>query len=200
MKFKILTILLSIALIDNFVDAFQHQMTLNRLIRAANDKKGHHQSDCRYDKEAWEECDSNGQQRRVLKLKTSRSAATNCESEKFITRPCKKNCRYSKGVWTDCVNGSKHRTDNLKPVSTAGCEPTRNITKACKEQCNYVKSEWSSCESGFKTKTLTLQSEPGVRSACEPTKLIRKPCGNRQNRKDRPKNKKIVPNITPDEE
>lgn len=47
--------------------------------------------ECRYEKQDWEECDPNtGQQRRVLKLKSSRSVATNCESEKYIHRVCKK--------------------------------------------------------------------------------------------------------------
>ncbi|CAG2107717.1 unnamed protein product [Medioppia subpectinata] len=126
--------------------------------------------ECRYEKEAWEECDSSGQQRRVLRLKASRSVTTNCEPQKFITRQCKKsqsnqlNCRYSKGVWSDCVNGSKHRIDTIKSISSTGCENSRNITKKCKEQCNYVKSDWSLCENGMKSKTLTLQSETSART------------------------------------
>jgi len=202
MKFKILTVLLSITLIDSFVFAFEHHLTHNRLVRSANTEKKNHPSDCRYEKEAWEECDSTGQQRRVLRLKTSRSgsAATNCERQKFIQRPCKKNCRYSKGIWSECVNGSKHRIDTIKAVSSAGCEGTRNITKTCKEQCNYEKSEWSSCDNGIKTKTLTLtrlEGESGARVGCESSKVIRKQCGNRQNRKDR-KPKKTVPPVTGD--
>jgi hypothetical protein len=195
MNFKILTVLLSITLIDSFVFAFEHQITLNRLIRSNTERKNQ-QSECRYEKEAWEECDGTGQQRRVLKLKTSRSAPTNCEPQKYITRQCKKNCRYSKGLWSDCVNGSKHRTDTLK-IPSPGCEGTRNVTKTCKQQCNYVKSEWSSCENGVKIKTLTLQTETSARSGCETTRVIRKQCGNRNNRKERTKNKKTVPNNTP---
>jgi len=131
-----------------------------------------------------------GQQKRVLKLKTSRSMSTECEAEKYIERPCKKNCRYSKGVWTDCINGSKTRIDTIKVGPSAGCEPTRNVTKTCKEQCNYQKSEWSVCENGVKTKTLTLQTDSGMKSGCEATKIIRKQCGHRQNRKERIKSKK----------
>ena len=68
-------------------------------------------------------------------------------------------------------------------------------------ECNYQKSEWSVCENGVKTKTLTLQTDPGVKSGCEATKTIRKQCGHRQNRKERIKAKKANPlNKTPTDE
>jgi len=200
MKLLILTICLSLNLIECSENTFEERIASNRVIRALNNRK-HLQSECRYEKEAWEECDiTTGKQRRVLKLKSSRSVAS-CEPEKVIERPCKKNCRYSKGIWSECVDGSKHRTDTIKPGPTPGCEGTRNITKVCREQCNYQKSEWSVCENGVKTKTLTLQTDPGVKSGCEATKTIRKQCGHRQNRKERIKAKKSNPlNKTPTDE
>jgi len=80
---------------------------IHRLIRAANNRKQGPGSDCRYEKEAWEECDvGTGLQRRALKLKSTRAAAAaagQCEETKYITRPCKKACRYAKGAWTECT-------------------------------------------------------------------------------------------------
>jgi hypothetical protein len=148
---------------------------LHRLIRATSDKK----TDCRYEKEAWEECDpSNGLQRRELKLKANSrsggSSSSECEPVRYITRPCKKSCRYNKGEWSECVNGERSRTDTIKPQSTAGCEQSRVITKKCKSVCRYSKSEWSPCESGIKTKTLTLIEGEGP--DCEQSKVINKQC------------------------
>jgi len=181
MKYRLLLVLISLALIDGFVTGFQQQTLLNRLIRAANPSNPNKKQECRYEKEPWEECDpTTGQQKRVLKLKTSRSISAQCEPEKFIQRPCKKNCRYSKGIWSDCLNGVKHRLDTLKTgiTSTFGCEQTRNITKSCKEPCHYAKSDWSPCENGVKSKTFSLMNE-GLNSGsgCETTKVVRKQCG-----------------------
>ena len=47
-------------------------------------------ADCRYDKGAWEECQANGVQKRVMKLRPGQSATNECEAEKVLTRPCKK--------------------------------------------------------------------------------------------------------------
>jgi len=190
MKYGLLLALISIALIDCYETGFQQQTLLNRLIRAANANK---KQECRYEKEPWEECDlTTGQQKRVLKLKTSRSVPTHCEPEKFIQRPCKKHCRYSKGIWSECINGLKSRLDSLKtdPSSTFGCEATRNVTKTCKEACHYEKSDWSQCDNGVKIKTFTLMNGKNSGSNCEPTKVIRKQCGkDNPNRRARKQNR-----------
>jgi len=144
----------------------QHPKLIHRFVRS--------QKECRYEKGPWEECDYNaGVQKRMLKLKSSRSAST-CEQVKHIQRACKKNCRYSKGTWTECTHGFRNRIDTLKSDATSGCEPVRNITKACKEPCRYSKSDWSPCENGVKSKTLTLTSDGP--SSCQATKLISKEC------------------------
>jgi len=200
MKSGVLLVLLTVALIGDYVTGLEQQTLLNRLIRAANANK---KQECRYEKEPWEECDlTTGQQKRVLKLKASRSVSTHCEPEKFIQRPCKKNCRYSKGIWSECTNGSKHRIDGLKGgiTSTVGCEPTRNITKTCREPCHYEKSDWTPCENGIKTKTLTLQNEGmSSGSGCEPNKVIRKQCGSAKPGRNRARGKKnnVVHNVPP---
>jgi hypothetical protein len=142
---------------------------LIRLIRASGTKK---QQECRYDKEAWEECEATtGLQRRALKLK-SKQGSLQCEAVKYITRPCKKACKYLKGTWTDCVDGARSRVDQLRNVGS-GCEATRPVTRKCKSVCRYSKSDWTTCENGTKTKTLSL-TEGG--NECEKSKIISKQC------------------------
>ncbi|KAH9400774.1 hypothetical protein TYRP_002349 [Tyrophagus putrescentiae] len=166
---------------------YHHQQNaLQRGYRAVAD------NECRYDKGPWQECDAlTGKQKRILTMRSAagggegRSAGapvnSDCPSEKFIERPCKKQCKYSKGVWSECTNGAKERVDKLKAeVSTSGCKPEKAISKQCKKQCAYEKSEWSICEGGVKTKTLTLV-EGGTGQTpnsvdCEPTKTITKVC------------------------
>jgi len=163
--------LLIVLSIENASSATKTENSLIRLVRAATAKK----QDCRYEKEAWEECDSSsGLQRRALKLKSgnARQDSVQCEALKYITRPCKKACKYVKGNWGECVNGMRARTDQLRNIGS-GCEETRTITRKCKTACRYAKSDWSVCENGLKTKTLTLSEGDGD---CEATKTISKQC------------------------
>jgi len=172
MKLLLFTTILFCGISASISTFNQHQKLIHRFAR---NPKG----ECRYEKGPWEDCDFNtGVQKRVLKLKSARSATT-CEPVKQIQRSCKKNCRYAKGTWSECVQGTRNRIDTIKNDvpslnSNTMCEPIRNITKACKEPCRYEKSEWSICENGVKTKTLTLTN--GGSSNCQPTKLITKEC------------------------
>ncbi|KAI1301526.1 hypothetical protein HDE_02957 [Halotydeus destructor] len=154
----------------NSVDIGQNENSLLRLVRSAASK----QQDCRYEKEAWENCDaSTGLQRRALRLKPAARSEAQCEEVKFITRPCKKVCKYHKGTWTECLNGERSRIDQLKNGGS-GCEDKRTIARKCKSVCRYSKSEWSSCEDNVKTKTLTLTE--GDNKECEATRTITKQC------------------------
>jgi len=143
---------------------------LARLVRAAGPAK---KPDCRYDKGAWEECDAEGVQKRVMKLRPGQTSSSECEAEKVMTRPCKKACRYSKGTWSECENGIRMRKDALK-TPAAGCESERTVSRKCKTVCRYSRSDWGPCESMIKTKTLTLAE--GNASDCEATKKITKQC------------------------
>ncbi|XP_049540845.1 uncharacterized protein LOC125954505 isoform X1 [Anopheles darlingi] len=97
----------------------------NRESAAAN-------SQCRYSKGPWTECDAKTNTRsRTLSLK---KGETSCVQTRTIQKKCKKACRYDKGAWSDCDNnGQMSRTDNLKQTSDATCQTTRVVNKNCSQ-------------------------------------------------------------------
>jgi len=162
------------------MDMERSENSLIRLARAAA------KQDCRYEKEPWETCDeTTGLQRRALKLKATKSSNVQCESLKYITRPCKKVCKYFKGQWSACTDGERSRTDLLRPNQSQGCDEKRVVPRKCKSACRYDKSEWSACENNLKSKTLSLIE--GDRKDCEETRTISKQCAGQ---KSRPKTNK----------
>uniref|UniRef100_A0A182HWQ5 Pleiotrophin/Midkine C-terminal domain-containing protein n=1 Tax=Anopheles arabiensis TaxID=7173 RepID=A0A182HWQ5_ANOAR len=89
-------------------------------------------SQCRYTKGPWTECDAKSNTRsRTLSLKKGESS---CVQTRTIQKKCKKACRYDKGAWSDCDNnGQMSRTDSLKQTSDATCQTTRVVNKNCNQ-------------------------------------------------------------------
>uniref|UniRef100_A0A182QRE6 Pleiotrophin/Midkine C-terminal domain-containing protein n=1 Tax=Anopheles farauti TaxID=69004 RepID=A0A182QRE6_9DIPT len=89
-------------------------------------------SQCRYTKGPWTECDAKSNTRsRTLSLKKGESS---CVQTRTIQKKCKKACRYDKGAWSDCDNnGQMSRTDSLKQTSDATCQSTRVVNKNCNQ-------------------------------------------------------------------
>ncbi|XP_052861014.1 uncharacterized protein LOC128268052 isoform X3 [Anopheles cruzii] len=89
-------------------------------------------SQCRYSKGPWTECDSKTNTRsRTLSLKKGENS---CVQTRTIQKKCKKACRYDKGAWSDCDNnGQMSRTDNLKQTSDNTCQATRVVNKNCNQ-------------------------------------------------------------------
>lgn len=89
-------------------------------------------SQCRYTKGPWTECDAKSNTRsRTLSLKKGEQS---CVQTRTIQKKCKKACRYDKGAWSECApNGQMSRTDSLKSSSDATCQSTRVINKNCNQ-------------------------------------------------------------------
>uniref|UniRef100_A0A182WIG2 Pleiotrophin/Midkine C-terminal domain-containing protein n=1 Tax=Anopheles minimus TaxID=112268 RepID=A0A182WIG2_9DIPT len=89
-------------------------------------------SQCRYTKGPWTECDATTNKRsRTLSLKKGESS---CVQTRTIEKKCKKACRYDKGAWSDCdANGQMSRTDSLKQSSDTTCQTTRVVNKNCNQ-------------------------------------------------------------------
>ncbi|XP_055620736.1 uncharacterized protein LOC129765010 isoform X3 [Toxorhynchites rutilus septentrionalis] len=89
-------------------------------------------SQCRYTKGPWTECDAKTNTRsRTLALK---KGETSCVQTRTIQKKCKKACRYDKGAWSECApNGQMSRTDSLKSSSDATCQSTRVVNKNCNQ-------------------------------------------------------------------
>ncbi|XP_053661579.1 protein naked cuticle-like [Anopheles marshallii] len=89
-------------------------------------------SQCRYTKGPWTECDATTNKRsRTLSLKKGESS---CVQTRTIEKKCKKACRYDKGAWSDCdTNGQMSRTDSLKQSSDTTCQTTRVVNKNCNQ-------------------------------------------------------------------
>lgn len=89
-------------------------------------------SQCRYTKGPWTECDAKSNTRsRTLSLKKGEQS---CVQTRTIQKKCKKACRYDKGAWSECApNGQMSRTDSLKSSSDATCQSTRVVNKNCNQ-------------------------------------------------------------------
>lgn len=88
-------------------------------------------SQCRYTKGPWTECDAKSNTRsRTLSLKKGEAS---CVQTRTIQKKCKKACRYDKGAWTECAGGQMSRTDSLKSSSDATCQSTRVVNKNCNQ-------------------------------------------------------------------
>lgn len=89
-------------------------------------------SQCRYTKGPWTECDAKSNTRsRTLSLKKGEQS---CVQTRTIQKKCKKACRYDKGTWSECApNGQMSRTDSLKSSSDATCQSTRVVNKNCNQ-------------------------------------------------------------------
>lgn len=87
-------------------------------------------SQCRYNKGPWTECDAKSNTRsRTLSLKKGEQS---CVQTRTIQKKCKKACRYDKGAWSECApTGQMSRTDSLKSSSDATCQSTRVVNKNC---------------------------------------------------------------------
>lgn len=89
-------------------------------------------SQCRYTKGPWTECDAKSNTRsRTLSLKKGEQS---CVQTRTIQKKCKKACRYDKGAWSECApTGQMSRTDSLKSSSDATCQSTRVVNKNCNQ-------------------------------------------------------------------
>lgn len=89
-------------------------------------------SQCRYTKGPWTECDAKSNTRsRTLSLKKGEQS---CVQTRTIQKKCKKACRYDKGAWSECnPSGQMTRTDSLKSSSDATCQSTRVVNKNCNQ-------------------------------------------------------------------
>lgn len=89
-------------------------------------------SQCRYTKGPWTECDAKSNTRsRTLSLKKGEQS---CVQTRTIQKKCKKACRYDKGAWSECgPAGQMSRTDSLKSSSDATCQSTRVVNKNCNQ-------------------------------------------------------------------
>lgn len=89
-------------------------------------------SQCRYTKGPWTECDAKSNTRsRTLSLKKGEQS---CVQTRTIQKKCKKACRYDKGAWSECApSGQMSRTDSLKASSDATCQSTRVVNKNCNQ-------------------------------------------------------------------
>lgn len=89
-------------------------------------------SQCRYTKGPWTECDAKSNTRsRTLSLKKGEPS---CVQTRTIQKKCKKACRYDKGAWSECApNGQMSRTDSLKSSSDATCQTSRVVNKNCNQ-------------------------------------------------------------------
>ncbi|XP_058463885.1 uncharacterized protein LOC131438098 isoform X2 [Malaya genurostris] len=89
-------------------------------------------SQCRYTKGPWTECDAKTNTRsRTLSLKKGEPS---CVQTRTIQKKCKKACRYDKGAWSECApNGQMSRTDSLKSSSDATCQSPRVVNKNCNQ-------------------------------------------------------------------
>lgn len=89
-------------------------------------------SQCRYTKGPWTECDAKSNTRsRTLSLKKGEPS---CVQTRTIQKKCKKACRYDKGAWSECApNGQMSRTDSLKSSSDATCQASRVVNKNCNQ-------------------------------------------------------------------
>lgn len=89
-------------------------------------------SQCRYTKGPWTECDAKSNTRsRTLSLKKGEPS---CVQTRTIQKKCKKACRYDKGTWSECApNGQMSRTDSLKSSSDATCQASRVVNKNCNQ-------------------------------------------------------------------
>lgn len=99
---------------------------------AKNGGAGAADSQCRYAKGPWTECDAKSNTRsRTLSLKKGEPS---CVQTRTIQKKCKKACRYDKGAWSDCApTGQMSRTDSLKQSSDATCQSTRVVNKNCNQ-------------------------------------------------------------------
>lgn len=89
-------------------------------------------SQCRYTKGPWTECDAKSNTRsRTLALKKGEPS---CVQTRTIQKKCKKACRYDKGAWSECApTGQMSRTDSLKSSSDATCQTSRVVNKNCNQ-------------------------------------------------------------------
>lgn len=89
-------------------------------------------SQCRYTKGPWTECDAKSNTRsRTLSLKKGEQS---CVQTRTIQKKCKKACRYDKGAWSECApTGQMSRTDSLKSSSDATCQSSRVVNKNCNQ-------------------------------------------------------------------
>ncbi|XP_065074535.1 uncharacterized protein LOC135698458 isoform X2 [Ochlerotatus camptorhynchus] len=89
-------------------------------------------SQCRYTKGPWTECEAKSNTRsRTLSLKKGEQS---CVQTRTIQKKCKKACRYDKGAWSECApTGQMSRTDSLKSSSDATCQSTRVVNKNCNQ-------------------------------------------------------------------
>uniref|UniRef100_A0A1Q3FV21 Putative conserved secreted protein n=1 Tax=Culex tarsalis TaxID=7177 RepID=A0A1Q3FV21_CULTA len=97
-----------------------------------SDRQQAQNSQCRYTKGPWTECDAKSNTRsRTLSLKKGEPS---CVQTRTIQKKCKKACRYDKGAWSECApNGQMSRTDSLKSSSDATCQTSRVVNKNCNQ-------------------------------------------------------------------
>lgn len=97
-----------------------------------SDRQQAQNSQCRYTKGPWTECDAKSNTRsRTLSLKKGEPS---CVQTRTIQKKCKKACRYDKGAWSECApNGQMSRTDSLKSSSDATCQASRVVNKNCNQ-------------------------------------------------------------------
>lgn len=119
---------------DNGLKEFWQEDDGEVLIRNERGTKngGAADSQCRYTKGPWTECDAKSNTRsRTLSLKKGEQS---CVQTRTIQKKCKKACRYDKGAWSECApTGQMSRTDSLKSSSDATCQTTRVVNKNCNQ-------------------------------------------------------------------
>lgn len=119
---------------DNGLKEFWQEDDREVLIRNERGTKngGAADSQCRYTKGPWTECDAKSNTRsRTLSLKKGEQS---CVQTRTIQKKCKKACRYDKGAWSECApTGQMSRTDSLKSSSDATCQSTRVVNKNCNQ-------------------------------------------------------------------
>lgn len=119
---------------DNALKEFWQEDDHEVLIRNERGTKngGAADSQCRYTKGPWTECDAKSNTRsRTLSLKKGEQS---CVQTRTIQKKCKKACRYDKGAWSECApTGQMSRTDSLKSSSDATCQTTRVVNKNCNQ-------------------------------------------------------------------